>query len=245
MNTTLSTRPVRMTGIVIATVATSALLLSACGGTALAATAQTGRGPGNSTQRGGGLRIQAGRNRTTTAAPAASGALSATYGEGLLFMREEEKLARDVYNALYAKWQLPIFSSIARSEEMHTSAVASLIKRYGLADPASARAPGQFQNSTLQSLYDALVAQGSTSPNEALKVGATIEDLDLTDLAKRASAQSDIQRVYANLSKGSRNHLRAFTTQLEANGVTYAPQFLSRSDYDAIVTSAQERGPAR
>ncbi len=245
MNATPSTRPVRMASIAMAICAASALSLSACGGTVLAAPAQTGRGPANSAQRGGGPGSQAGRNGMTAVAPAAPNTLSAADSAGLLFMREEEKLARDVYTALYAKWQMPIFSSIARSEVTHTNTVAQLIARYGLADLAASNAPGKFQNSELQALYDTLVAQGSKSQIGALTVGATVEDMDLTDLAKRASAQSDIQRVYANLAKGSRNHLRAFTAQLEANGATYEPQFLSRNGYDAIVTSAQERGPAQ
>lgn len=42
--------------------------------------------------------------------------LNAAEIEGLLFMREEEKLAHDVYLALYAKWGLPIFQNIAQSE---------------------------------------------------------------------------------------------------------------------------------
>ena len=33
--------------------------------------------------------------------------------EALQYMREEEKLARDVYLALYEEWQLPIFQTIA------------------------------------------------------------------------------------------------------------------------------------
>lgn len=245
MNTIPFNRPTRTAGIAVALCAAGALTLSACGGTALAANSQAGRGPGNNAQFGRGVGSQAGRNSMTTAAPVAPNTLSTADVAGLLFMREEEKLARDVYTALYAKWQLPIFSSIARSEQTHINAVAQLIARYGLSDPAATNAAGVFQNSDLQTLYDTLVAQGMKSQIDALNVGATIEDLDLTDLAKRASAQTDIQGVYAILAKGSRNHLRAFTSQLEASGVTYVPQYLSRADYDAIVTGAQERGPAR
>jgi len=37
----------------------------------------------------------------------------------LRFMREEEKLARDVYLKLFDTWKLTVFSRIARSEQRH------------------------------------------------------------------------------------------------------------------------------
>ena len=56
--------------------------------------------------------------------------------ESLLYMREEEKLARDVYLTMYVKWKTHVFSNIADSEQMHTLAVKSLLDAYGLYDPA-------------------------------------------------------------------------------------------------------------
>ena len=50
--------------------------------------------------------------------------------EGILFMREEEKLARDVYLKLYDRWELPIFRNIANSEATHMEAIKTLIDRY-------------------------------------------------------------------------------------------------------------------
>ena len=71
-------------------------------------------------------------------------------------MREEEKLAHDVYVTLYAQWDLPIFQNISRSEQTHTDAVKTLIDRYGLTDPASSKV-GVFTNPDLQALYNDLV----------------------------------------------------------------------------------------
>lgn len=173
---------------------------------------------------------------------------SLTAGEtsALVLMREEEKLARDVYLALEARWGQRVFGNIAGSEQQHMDQVAALLARYGLADPAAGRAPGEFQDPQLRVLYGQLVAQGEGSLAAALAVGATIEDLDISDLMhlSQETSKPDILRTFGNLTKGSRNHLRSFTGLLAAQGVTYAPQYLDEATYTAIVTSAMERGPA-
>ncbi len=164
--------------------------------------------------------------------------------EGILFMREEEKLARDVYLTMYDTWGLAIFQNIARSEDTHMAAIKTLIDRYGLEDPASPEI-GVFTDPTLQQLYDQLVEQGSQSLEEALRVGAAIEEIDIIDLQERLeqTEQADIQIIYNSLMKGSRNHLRAFVTTLEQlTGDTYAPQYLDQTTYDEIVSSPRETG---
>ncbi len=164
--------------------------------------------------------------------------------EGILYMREEEKLARDVYLTLYEVWGLPVFENIARSEASHMEAVRTLIDRYGLADPAAAEV-GVFTNPTLQGLYDQLVADGRTSLADALRVGAAIEEIDILDLQERLAQtdQADIELVYENLMKGSRNHLRAFASTLtRQTGETYQPQYLDPASYESIVNSARETG---
>ncbi len=133
----------------------------------------------------------------------------------LTYMREEEKLARDVYNYLYDKWQLRIFSNISKSEQRHTDSVKALLESYGVPD-LSVEEPGKFANPDLQALYDDLIKQGSTSLVDALKVGVLIEETDIADLDKAISATShgDIENVYSNLKNGSLNHLKAFNTNI-------------------------------
>lgn len=93
----------------------------------------------------------------------------------LRYMREEEKLAHDVYVALYESWNLPVFANIAASETRHTEQVQALLSQFGIADAAAGRAPGSFENPELQTLYDSLVAQGTTSRQDAIEVGILIE----------------------------------------------------------------------
>lgn len=176
---------------------------------------------------------------------AITGALTSAEAEGLAFMREEEKLARDVYLALYEKWHLPTFQNIAQSEQTHMDAVKTLLDQYGIADPATGKSAGVFTNATLQLLYNQLVEQGSQSLVDALRVGAAIEEIDIVDMQKHAAQtdKAEIQQVYDNLMRGSRNHLRSFTSQLKSQtGETYIPQHLSQAEYDAIVNSNAETG---
>lgn len=171
---------------------------------------------------------------------ASSGGLSEEEIEGLVFMREEEKLARDVYRALYEIWGLRIFQNISSSEQVHTDAVKNLLFRYGIEDPMSTDQIGVFVNPDLQALYDQLVGQGSQSLGEALKVGAAIEEIDILDLETQLAATDnpDILEVYGRLLSGSENHLRAFTSTLaKQTGETYEPQYMSGEAYQSIVTA--------
>ena len=103
-------------------------------------------------------------------------------------MREEEKLARDVYNYLAARWELRVFSQIAVSEGKHMEAIKALLDKYEIPDPVVTDVPGQFSRGDFQELYSRLTSEGSTSIGAALHVGATIEDLDISDLLKAIAA---------------------------------------------------------
>jgi hypothetical protein len=163
----------------------------------------------------------------------------------LVYMREEEKLAHDVYVYLATLWggRVQTFANIATSEATHTEAVRQLLLRYNLADPAASLGAGQFQNATLQALYTQLVAAGAPSLVDALKVGAAIEEIDMVDIqaALVSVDKQDIRLVYENLLKGSRNHLRAFVKALLQQGVTYVPQYMNPADYLAIINTPVER----
>ena len=163
--------------------------------------------------------------------------------EDLLYMREEEKLARDVYIKLYEKWNVPIFNNISNSEQTHTDSINFLIVRYGLNDPF-VNEIGKFTNEELQSLYDSLMEKGNNSLEDALAVGATVEEVDIIDLEEAISNtdKADIKIVYENLMKGSRNHLRSFVSNMKSRGYSYTPQYLSQEEFDLIVNSQIERG---
>lgn len=157
--------------------------------------------------------------------------------EGILLMREEEKLARDVYLTLYEKWNLRTFSNIARAEQKHMDAVAYLLSTKGIEDPVKEAKIGEFTNEEIGALYTTLVEKGSVSITEALKVGALIEDLDIFDLERLLLETTDelTIRVYESLLRGSEQHLRAFTSQLSRYNQSYVPVYLSEQRVNEIL----------
>ncbi|WP_457741955.1 DUF2202 domain-containing protein [Thermococcus sp.] len=174
-----------------------------------------------------------------------AGQLTEEEKEGLLYMVEEEKLAHDVYVKLYEKWGLQIFKNIADAETTHVNSVRLLLEKYNLTDPTQNEGIGEFQNQHIQELYNQLIEQGMKSEVDALKVGALIEETDIIDIQKYIDMTDkvDIITVYENLIAGSKNHLRAFVSQLEKMGVNYTPQVLSEDEFYAILNSPRETGP--
>ena len=154
----------------------------------------------------------------------------------LTFMREEEKLAHNVYTTLFAEWGKVVFDQIAASEQKHMEAVLGLLNKYGLKDPA--KNFGQFSDPELQVLFDQLVGTGLQSELDALYVGALIEEVDMEDIvhAMERTEKSDILNVYGNLLAGSENHLRFFVKNIEAaTGESYAAQWITQTEVDTIL----------
>lgn len=170
--------------------------------------------------------------------------LTAEEQADLLYMREEEKVARDTYLVLYDLWDLSVFSNIASSEQMHMNALLKLLKKYDLPDPAANTAIGEFTNPALQTLYDTLIAKGEVSGIEALKVGGIIEETDMHDIkeAIERSQKADIDAVYESLLCGSRNHLRSFAQNIEVmTGLPYEALVLDQTEVDEILDSPMEK----
>ncbi|HUV99432.1 MAG TPA: DUF2202 domain-containing protein [Gallionella sp.] len=170
--------------------------------------------------------------------------ISAEEQADLLYMREEEKLARDTYLTLSEDWDLAVLSNIAGSEQKHMDALLKLLKTYNLPDPAASTAIGEFTNTTLQNLYNTLLAMGKQSSLNALKVGGIIEETDMRDInaAIERSKKEDIDLVYESLVCGSRNHLRSFAQNIvAATGVAYVAQVISQTEVDQILQSPMEK----
>ncbi len=196
----------------------SAVLISACGGgssTSLVSSPSTTE-----------------NEITSVPATPTSGELSTAEIEGLLFMREEEELARDLYLDIYAAKnnRLKTFKNISdNSETKHAEAIRVLLEKYGIDDPSTGQR-NTYTSAELQALYDQLlnIAVGSDDL-AALRVGALVEETDIEDInaeiAQVSLEHQDIIATYENLLCGSRNHLRAFVKQIEnLTGTNYVIQ---------------------
>jgi hypothetical protein len=171
--------------------------------------------------------------------------ISKSDAEGLIFTVEEEKLARDVYTYLYNRWHLNVFKNIMSAEQTHMDAVSALISKYNLDNPTDGEKAGAFQNEEIQHLYDSLTAEGSKSKEDALIVGAKIEEIDIRDIEDKISKtdNTNIQPVYRRLTSGSENHLRAFVSNLKNYGISYSPNYLSQEQFDSIINASNGKGP--
>ncbi|OYV36505.1 MAG: hypothetical protein B7Z83_06000 [Thiomonas sp. 20-64-5] len=168
--------------------------------------------------------------------------LSVEEEHDLLHMREEEKIARDVYLQLAERWALRPFLNISGAEQAHMDAIAALLSHYDLPDPAHDLPVGAFRSPDFQTLHDQLVARGLRSELDAIQVGLLIEELDIFDLvaARGRARQPEILAVYDDLERGSRNHLRAFYRHLQQRRGEYVPQYMSLGDFEAVAWSEHE-----
>ena len=164
------------------------------------------------------------------------GTISQVEKEGLLFIWEEEKVARDLYSSLYEKNNRTIFLDLVRSEASHMDQAKAVIEKYGLSLPEDV--PGNFQNQTLQEIHDSLLAEGLQSDEDALKVAATFEEISIMDLeAELAVAENeDVRTMYQGLLAGSRKHLRSYVANLADQGIEYEPRYLDRNEYQETVS---------
>jgi hypothetical protein len=161
---------------------------------------------------------------------------SAREAEGMRFIWEEEKVARDLYTSLYEETNLSIFTNLAGSEQNHMDQAKALLDKYGLETPVDDE-PGLFANQTLKGLYDDLLAQGMQSPQRALAAAAAFEEISIRDLEREVSATNadDIRIVYEGLLAGSRKHLRSYVNALQDMGVQYSPQYLGREEFEETI----------
>jgi len=173
----------------------------------------------------------------TSTAGASVAVLSLPEKDGLLFIWEEEKAARDLYTGLYEKNNLTIFLDLVRSESSHMDQARAVMEKHGLAVPPDE--PGKFQNRTLQEIHDQLLAEGLQSNQDALAAAAAFEEISIMDLEKELSVSQpeDVIATYQGLLAGSRKHLRSYVSDLKDQGIEYEPRYLEEEEFQAIVKS--------
>lgn len=194
-----------------------------------------------------------------------SSELDNTEASHLTFMREEEKLARDVYLTFAGMYpDQSVFANIAtKSEQTHTDTMRDKIEQFNLIDPNPItndlpESIGLFSGYEwgwyFMEKFSQLVAKGSNSELDALYVGAFIEELDMNDIAicpavmvkagypdscgLNYTDERALKLSYSSLIEGSENHLRAYVGQIEAviGEGNYEAQYLTQEAVDAILS---------
>ena len=130
----------------------------------------------------------------------------------LIYMIEEEKMARDVYDALFEQTGISTFDTISNSEQKHYDKLLAVASKAGVDTTTLSNEAGVYTNRDIQDLYTTLLMQGSLSPEDAVDVGILIEQTDIADL-QSVIESTDITllgQVYSHLLDASQNHLAAF-----------------------------------
>jgi len=145
--------------------------------------------------------------------------LSDNEKNALLYMYEEEKLAKDVYSELGRMYpQMEIFSRISGAEVRHEQSVENVLKHYNIPLPQRGDRVGKFTNPHIQKLYDQLMSKGKKSVKDALEVGIMVEVTDIEDLDKYLNQANapDVKALFEFLRDGSYNHYNAFNFILKS-----------------------------
>ena len=151
--------------------------------------------------------------------PSTSSGLTDIEKASILYLFEEEKLARDIYEEMHELYGAYIFDKIRESEQRHMDSVEKLITKYVLDDEGVLdlkEISGSFVNEDIQALYSELYTKRTLSLTSALEVGVEIEKTDIGDIQSMLPPETDkadIIRVLNNLLEGSYNHLDAFESQ--------------------------------
>ncbi|HJS54107.1 MAG TPA: DUF2202 domain-containing protein [Chitinophagaceae bacterium] len=167
----------------------------------------------------------------------------------VLRMREEEKMARDIYQVLNGKWDQQVFAHIAESEIYHMSQMKLWIDKFNLEDPVARNNDkrGVFTDQSLQQLYNELAASGIQSKEAAFRAGAKVEEVDILDLKKALAGTSntDLQSTYKYLIHASENHLRAFARNLKALNIDCKPVVMDQKEFEEIIKQGAGKGQGR
>lgn len=163
------------------------------------------------------------------ALPAAVNAATADTTTGLTNaqlteMREEERMARDLYTQLAKTSGSQIFTRIAASEQRHLDAVERLMTSQGMDADAAGSTVGTYAVPDLQKAYDGWLAEGRASDVAAYTVGTELEKQDIADLeALDPKPGTTAERVVEALLNASEHHLAAFTKAVNGDTAGVGP----------------------
>lgn len=168
--------------------------------------------------------------------------LTADEIEFIFAVREDEKVARDLYFSFFQKFGLKPFENIGKAEDNHIKATEKLFDYYEIDYPALS-ANGKFEDAIRQKLYDSLLLKG-TPELEAFKVMAFLEESNIVEYGEvlKTIVNPNIKIVIENLAKASANHFKAAIRQITALGGTYAPALMTQEQYRAVIAIGFEQG---
>lgn len=130
----------------------------------------------------------------------------------LLYMIEKEKMMRNIYKTMFQEYNVELFQSIYQAKESHLSLLSSKIDKYDVHNPLVYSAENEFENSSLQLVYDDFLAKKLIYEIEALNFVKNMEERHINYVETTVSqvdGNDDIVSVYNVILLGSQAHLDA------------------------------------
>ena len=159
-------------------------------------------------------------------------------------MALEEKMAYDFYYMMFNKWNMPAFERIMNAELNHKTLMVKMLEKYGMDNPVNDQLIGQYDDKTLQDLYNDLFSRGNTSLKDAFIAAAELEELDYLDLQKalEAADNADLRVAFTNLQRGTTHHLNAMVMQLKRlYDYDYEPKHMDKETFDKLIQQPPHR----
>jgi len=168
--------------------------------------------------------------------------------DGIRFIREEEKASKDYVLSMDILFDENLLDQLYEVERTHYQAGLFAIEKYGLADPTSGKARGNFTSPNIQAFYDTAISDGQGGTSDAIHAAARLQEasyVTITNQLNRVANNRDLRMVYHALATATRNHIRLTISRLDELGLTYEPRFLSVSDFQDIIRGGiEERSSA-
>jgi len=154
----------------------------------------------------------------------------------LMYLHDQEKLARDINRTFYYTWGKPIFASIAESEQRHMNVLRAILDYYYLSALVETDEVGVFGAHHHTEAFTDLVNQGEVSLTEAYRAVGYLEEWDIREIRGSIEFTQDQALIdtFSNLLAGARNHLRVFAARSNSLGYAYQAQMLKQSEVDDI-----------
>lgn len=159
--------------------------------------------------------------------------LSADEKEGLLSLLELQKMQVDVYSVMADRIQQPVFNDLAEQDAKLMELLAVKVDKYGLDNPITGKAAGEFEDEAVQNKYNAFIRTTNFGWNEMIAYATDMEE-ELIDVIQeqktKISGNMDIVQLYEEILQQSVSDLNALNEEWENYSHIYAPKDEHRED---------------
>lgn len=150
---------------------------------------------------------------------------------------EEVKLARDFAVLMGSKHNSDFFNKIGETKQSDLDKLKDILESKNIDDPVKNDESGIYKSENFTDLYKGFTESGNTNISNALKAGAEISELQISDCNKFLNIATDqeIKDIFSLIKKNSEKNLKSYINQLSQKGIGYIPKHLTSEDFNKIL----------